>query len=212
MLTDYFRSSRPPRTGKTACLFDKTGASLAPFERGVNVRGRTGRALQRLAEVEDLGLVFAFPRCPNLSPAGARWWARKRAADPGFQEREMEELRRLETGLLAIGTPFVVVLPLSSRIRSCFRSKTFKTSPHLFGGYLPHSPHPTHPDIVPARDGFKKRLLVVYSGVPRPIERPVEPVWEVARGKRVSPLFARRSLRHLAARKLPPIGLVTAFV
>ena len=125
----------------------------------------------------------------------------------------MEELRRLETGLLAIGAPFVIVLPSSSRIRSCFRSKAFKTSPHMFGGYLPpHTPHPTHPDVIPPKDGFKKRLLVVYSGVPRPIERPVEPVWEMSRGKRVSPLFARRSKRHLEARKLPPVGLVSAFV
>ena len=124
----------------------------------------------------------------------------------------MQELRRLETGLLAIGAPFVIVLPFSSKIRSCFNSKTFKTSPHMFGGYLPHNPHPTHPDIIPAKDAFQKRLLVVYNDVPRPIERPVEAVWDVSRGKRVSPLFARRSKRHLEARKLPPMGLVSAFV
>ena len=215
MLTDYFSAPpRPERSGTVACLFDKTGASLEPFRaRGratVNVRGRTDRALRRLVEVEDLGLVLAFARCPQLSPAGARWWRRKRAEDADFQEREKDELRRLETGLVALGAPFLLVLPCSAQIRGCFKSKTFTTSPHRFGGHLPDTPHPTYPDIVPARDAFQKRMLVVYNRLPRPLERPVEPVWQTRSGKRVSPLFARRTKRHVAARKLPPLGLVTA--
>lgn len=212
IITDYFRSPTKPRSSKVACLFDRTGASLAPFPNTVNVRGRTERALRGLEEVDDLGIVLCFPKCPHLSPAGARWWSRKRAANPLFQEREMEELRTLERGLLSLGVAFVIVLPFSSQIRSCFVSQAFCASPHCFGGYLHDTPHPTHPEIIPPRDAFQKRMLVVHRGVPRPVERPVPAVWEYRRGKRVSPLFARRTKRHLEARKLPPMGLVTACV
>lgn len=166
---------------------------------GVNLHDPS--ALQAAMAVHrDANVVFAMahPPCADLSRAGARLWAAKAKADPDFQVRLVDLVKRIDRELRGFGCPFYIENPASSRLVSMWRPPDFTFDPFWFGGYLRAcDPHPQFPDIIPNQDAYTKRTGLWTGGgfVGMPEQRRVEPQfkeWIVAKTnkkRRITPIL-----------------------
>ena len=59
-------------------------------------------------------MVFGFPVCTDLSTAGARWWASKRAVNPRFQEEATTHARQIAEFADYVGAPYIVENPVGA--------------------------------------------------------------------------------------------------
>ena len=163
--------------------------------------------------VKGAAFVLAFPPCKHVCISGARWWKRKRKADPEFQTKEVERITALFRLLKRARTPFAMFLPHTPLLETIDQHRPVVVSPHEFGGYLNTNDHnPVNPDI-PARDAYKKRTsLFLGNRAVLPLPRPVAPKSEAIKTKsgfkNVSPLF--KSRKSSVLRSVPPRGLCTA--
>ena len=219
-------------------LFDRHGLSLRPWaQRGYDCvafnpdpplatcKGVVMRTVPMataeqirasLPPADEIAFVVASPPCRDLCAAGARWWRRKSARNPFFQQdavRKLTELYAVLEGLRAV--PFVLLLPASPRIKTLFRAPDFQFSPHEYGGYLDrNAPHPLFPETVPTQDRYTKKTFGFTSNrAVQPLKRPSVPVFTEIRLKsgiikRVSPILASR--RNHEARHVTPLGFATA--
>jgi len=231
LLTRWVRAAepappRPPRTPPpryAAALFADTPSLQAWTSRGYrpvrlapveDERHHTGAAVAEAlrAHASDLAMVVAFPSCTDLSAAGARWWKRKRLANPDFQNEAAARVRAVEEALKATGVPYAVIVAAAPRLRKLWKAPAATISPHEYGGWLAAGePHPSYPEVVPQQDAYVKRTYVyVGNGFVLPQRRLVIPKWAKRRRKgklvRVSPLLVRRKHRHL--RRLSPLGFL----
>ena len=106
--------------------------------------------------------AFAFPPCTDLSLAGARWWARKAAANPNFQVEASKRISDLSDWLLDFldtdNSFYLIENPKSSKLNSLWRKYDFVFNPNDFGGYLDEEEksHPLWPGMIPDHDAYAK--------------------------------------------------------
>ena len=211
---------RQPRPQYALSMLDD-GTALAPWARRgyETLHAPLSTESARAAELVErhagnIAIALAFPACVDLCASGARWWKRKRAANPKFQEDAINQLRKTEALLQATKAPYAMFCPGSALIKKMWKTPSAIISPHEYGEWLPEDhQHPVHPDVVPARDAYHKRTYVFSgNGFVLPRRKPVTPQWShvLRRGRlrRVSPLLVRRKHRHV--RRLSPLGFLEA--
>ena len=168
-------------------FFDYTGEAVKPWadagfechcfdiqhEAGHTVRHGKGSitfhhwdALQPFDVTPYMGrvaMVFGFPPCTDLASSGALHWAKKREANPRFQE----EAADMAIGVMCIAreldAPFCIENP-NGALSTLWRKADHSFDPCDFGGYLSASElHPTWPEYIPAQDAYTKRTRI-WSG------------------------------------------------
>ncbi len=230
-LTHWFSDGAEPRRANpkiptprlVLCLGGDGLALRAWTRRGYPRRERDGgegdprRALPAVAARRDrIAFACALPRCTDLASSGARWWKRKRAANPNFQSEAIQKLRDTERVLRASGAPYVMLTPASALIKKLWKSPRAVVSPHQYGGYLvENAAHPVHPDVIPTQDRYHKSTYVFSgNGFVLPRRKPRPPVWVLKKNKktgkvvRISPVLAKR--KHRNARRYSPLGFMEA--
>ena len=112
---------------------------------------------------EGVSFVFGFPECTHLAVSGAAHFAKKRDANPFFQDEAMVLVhltRRLAENL---DCTWAFENPVSV-ISSMYRKPDYKFHPYEYGGYLPEGDeHPFHPEYIKERDAYPKKTCI-WSG------------------------------------------------
>ena len=233
-ITRWFRDDKRPASASASASAPSTthrpryalslhddGTALGPWRR----RGYRTFCAQLAAEplrasalahahAGDIAIALAFPACVDLCASGARWWKRKRAANPNFQRDAIERLRQTELLLRATKAPYAMFCPGTSLIKKMWKAPSAVISPHEYGGWLAEGQqHPLYPEVVPNRDAYHKRTYVFSgNGFVLPRRKPVTALWATVRRKgklrRVSPLLVKR--KHRNVRRLSPLGFLEA--
>jgi len=101
-------------------------------------------------------LMFSFPPCTDMAVSGAAHFARKRDADPLFQEKAAYLARAAERIGEDLGIPWMAENPISV-LSTLWRKPDTQFHPHEFGGYLPEDDvHPEYPEYILPRDAYPK--------------------------------------------------------
>lgn len=204
--------------------YDDSGdpAERQQVEAGVQLHAGplgSAEALDALARAHGARVAFACASPPSrdLSVAGARHWAKKRAEDPLFQSRAVDVVRRVEALFQRLKCPYYIANPATSQLGKLLRPPTHTFHPHHFGAHLPPSDaHPLFPIAVPARDAYAQHTgLWTGGGLRVPVARPVAPEWKVTvtrrrggvRIRRLSPILAWKAR---GARACAPRGFALA--
>jgi len=122
--------------------------------------------------------MSAFPVCTDLAVSGARHFASKEQANPGFQDRAASYAALCGEIGDDLGVPYYVENPVS-RLATLWRAPDHRFDPCDFGGYIPEAEaaHPRWPEAIPPRDAYtKKTCLWVGGGFQMPSPLPVEPI------------------------------------
>lgn len=69
--------------------------------------------LGHIIRTEDVAAVFAFPPCTDMAVSGARWFERKRLADPLFQARAVAVAEQCRILGMTSGAPWMIENPVS---------------------------------------------------------------------------------------------------
>lgn len=127
---------------------------------------------------EGVGLVFGFPECTQLTNAGSRHWAKKRALNPNFQKEAMELCLLVEKLGDLYSVPWAFENPVGV-LSSLYRKPDYIFDPCELGGWLPvEDCHPLYPKIYPGRDRYKKRTCLWWgNGFKAPEKRPLQPLY-----------------------------------
>lgn len=138
----------------------------------------------------DLRLIVGFPPCTDLAVSGAAHFARKRAADPLFQEKALNlflsvaRISEAASQKLNRLIPYAAENPISV-VSSMYRKPNFRFDPYEYGGYLPGpnsegvptDSHPLYPNHYPPQDAYTKRTCFWSgNGFKMPQPKPVTPV------------------------------------
>jgi len=179
-------------------LYDYTGIALMPWrdagyecyaydivhedtqEDGINFLHadlHNPSTLKEIAKFHDGRAMFmsCFPVCTDLAVSGAAWFARKREANPNFQEEATTYA--MACGWLGeyLGCPYFVENPVSV-LSSLWRKPDYSFHPFEYGGYLPEDDqHPKWPEYIAPRDAYsKKTCLWTNDKFTMPTKKPVE--------------------------------------
>lgn len=158
---------------------------------------------------DGVHMVFGFPPCTELTNAGSRHWAKKRAIDPNFQIDAknlcvlVEDLGKLYDVPWAFENPVGV-------LSSMYRKPDFMFHPTDFALYLPTGDvHPLYPQIYPTQDRYNKKTCLWWgNGTKEPEKRGLpalhkdNPGWKKCGGK---------SLKTKNIRSCTPRGFAEAF-
>lgn len=133
-------------------------------------------SISELAALNPI-LILGFPPCTDLAVSGASRFPEKRAKNPNFQTEAVSLARQVETLGLLTGAPWMLENPISV-LATLWRKPDFYFDPCDYGGYLPEDDtHPRYPDIIPARDAYKKRTSIwCGNGFTKPPVKPVVPL------------------------------------
>lgn len=179
-------------------LFDTTGLAGEPFfmagwtviiidilnvgERDTNSYATATLPWDILAHEQDIinlkpDLLFGFGPCTDLTVAGARHFAEKAWADPGFQDKALHLWRSVERIGEAAGCDWLGENPVGS-LSTLYRKPDLVFDPWEYGGWLPEDDfHPLWPNYIEARDAYPKKTCFWLSKDFRiPVKRPVPPV------------------------------------
>lgn len=108
--------------------------------------------------------MSAFPPCTDLASSGARWWSKKAETNPLFQLEAAAHVQRCMLVGHALGCPFYIENPVGALTR-LWRKPDHKFDPCDYGGYLPEDDvHPRWPDVIPPRDGYRKKTCLWTGG------------------------------------------------
>ena len=108
--------------------------------------------------------MSAFPPCTDLAASGARWWSKKAEANPLFQDEAAAHVQRCMLVGKALDCPFYIENPIGALTR-LWRKPDHKFDPCDYGGYLPEDDvHPRWPDVIPPRDGYRKKTCLWTGG------------------------------------------------
>lgn len=111
-----------------------------------------------------VAMVFGFPECTNLTVAGARHWADKRAEDPHFQTKAVALAHLVCLTGEAFGCPWGFENPIGA-LSTLYGKPTFTFNPCDYGGYLPEGDsHPVYPEVYPGRDAYNKNTCIWCGG------------------------------------------------
>lgn len=116
----------------------------------------------RLMEEHSSKVAFmsAFPVCTDLAVSGAAWFAKKREADPDFQNKAAGYARMCGQLGDYFGCPYFVENPVSV-LSTLWRKPDYSFHPFEFGGYLPEDDqHPKWPDYIAPRDAYSKKTCL----------------------------------------------------
>lgn len=112
-------------------------------------------AWQQVIELRPVFLA-SFPPCTELAALGAKHWARKRAANPWFQQDAMALVHVGAVLGETIGCPWFAENPRSA-ITTFWRKPDHNFNPCDYGGYLPTDDvHPRWPQYIAPRDAYPK--------------------------------------------------------
>ena len=186
---------------KAVFLYDKTGIMAQPWldagyecwlfdgqhDSGINREGNLVKVgmwflpsgIESHAEeiksmVGSADFVFGFPECTDLAVSGAAHFARKRDANPGFQNEATALAKLVEIVGNQFNCPWGVENPVSV-LSTLWRKPDFSFHPWEFGGYLPEDDkHPLYPDYIKPRDAYPKKTCIWHgNGFIEPEKKPV---------------------------------------
>ena len=162
--------------------------------------------------------MFAFPPCTDLASSGARHFKSKAEKNPAYQAEAMALVLNAYK-LCELGNcPYLIENPVG-RVSTLWRKPDHIFDPCDYGGYLPaNDNHPRWPEVIPARDAYRKRTcLWVGGGFVMPNHAEVEPISRTYAGKTgiktfspVSGLTGGKSLRTKNIRSATPRGFASA--
>ena len=164
--------------------------------------------------------MSAFPPCTDLASSGARWWKSKEEADPQFQDNAVFHVQQCELVGEALGCPYYIENPVGALTR-LWRKPDYTFDPCDFGGYLEDDDvHPKWPDVIPPRDGYRKKTCLWTGGDFRmPMKLSVDHLTLVydradpAKGANFSPVAGKtggKSVRTKNIRSATPRGFAQA--
>ena len=124
---------------------------------------------------DGVQFVFGFPECTHLAVSGAAHFARKRDANPFFQDEAMVLVHLTRLIGEALNAPWALENPVSV-ISSKWRKPDFSFHPWEYGGYLPEDDkHPAYPEYIKPRDAYPKKTCIWSgNGFIMPKKLPVE--------------------------------------
>ena len=162
------------------------GVSKSTYDNILNVgmwfsnKSNDGSAMEDVKSIlaitgDNVSFVFGFPECTDLAVSGAAHFARKKIANPRFQDEAMTLVRLTRRVGEQVNCPWALENPVSV-ISTKWRKPDFKFHPYEYGGYLPENDiHPTYPEYIKPRDAYPKKTCI-WSGngfvMPKP--KPVE--------------------------------------
>jgi hypothetical protein len=179
-------------------LYDYTGFALAPWrdagyecyaydiahkdtqKDGINFLHadlHDPSTLKQIAKFHDGKSAFlsCFPVCTDLAVSGAAWFAKKREANPNFQEEAA--IYAMACGWLGefLNCPYFVENPVSV-LSSLWRKPNYYFHPFEYGGYLPADDrHPLWPDFIADQDRYSKKTCLWTNDLFRmPKKKPVK--------------------------------------
>lgn len=107
---------------------------------------------------ENVVHIFSFPECTDLTNAGSGSWAKKRAANPMFQQEAVTLAQLAAVVADKTGCDSWAAENPVGKLSTLWRKPDFWFDPCDFGGYLPlNDSHPLYPDIYPPRDAYNKK-------------------------------------------------------
>ena len=153
-LCDYTGNMVKPwvNAGHTAYLVDPQHAIThedGPITKLAMTVEQAAPELGHIMRTEDVAAVFAFPPCTDLAVSGARWFERKRLADPLFQARAVAVAEQCRMIGMASGAPWMVENPVS------VLSSVWGQPRHTF--------HPWHYSGWAPQDNYRK-LTCLWTG------------------------------------------------
>jgi hypothetical protein len=222
----FERSSEPreaivrPSAGAVVAISDDADAVLDPWRRaGFRCVGvpASDAGIARLAEGMSVAFAFAAPPSADISIAGARWFKRKRARDPQFQQRAVARVKKIHALFEQWACPYMIESPAAGLLRTLWRQPDFTFNPCDYGGHLdPHDAHPLYPEVIPAQDAYTRATgLWVGGGARMPPRSPVPPQWKYfvdkrGRLRRMNPVLYCRTKSGRAVRASAPRGFCRA--
>lgn len=112
---------------------------------------------------DDVSFVFGFPECTDLAVSGAAHFAKKREANPLFQDEAMMLFALVLSVSSSLDCPWGLENPISVA-STLWRKPDFKFHPYEYGGYLPEDDiHPVYPEYIKPRDAYPKKTCI-WSG------------------------------------------------
>lgn len=152
--------------------------------------------------------MMAFPPCTDLAVSGAAHFAKKRKADPAFQEKAMSLVFLARDLGEALGVPYFVENPISM-VSTFWRKPDYIFDPWEFGGYLPENDvHPMFPEYIEPRDAYpKKTCYWVGGGFTLPKKKRVFPQPGYSKQHRK---LGGKSMKTKIIRSLSPRGIARA--
>ncbi len=125
---------------------------------------------------QEVAFAMAFPVCTDLAVSGAKHFAKKEEADPGFQTKAARYAEWCGELFDNLGVPYFIENPVS-RLATLWRKPNHSFHPFEYGGYIPEgqAAHPKWPEYIPQRDAYsKKTCLWAGGGFVMPQKKPVE--------------------------------------
>ena len=124
---------------------------------------------------DDVSFVFGFPECTHLAVSGAAHFAKKRDANPFFQDEAMVLVNLTKLIGDKLGCAWALENPVSV-ISSKWRKPDFSFHPYEYGGYLPANDiHPTYPEYIKPRDAYPKKTCIWHgNGFVKPVVKHVD--------------------------------------
>tara|TARA_R110000772_G_scaffold67595_2_gene150098 strand:- start:3449 stop:4273 length:825 start_codon:yes stop_codon:yes gene_type:complete len=147
------------------------GVSKSTYDNILNVgmwfsnKSNDGSAMEDVKSIlaitgDNVSFVFGFPECTDLAVSGAAHFARKKIANPRFQDEAMTLVRLTRRVGEQVNCPWALENPVSV-ISTKWKKPNFKFDPHEYGGYLPVDDiHPTYPEYINARDAYPKKTCI----------------------------------------------------
>ena len=125
----------------------------------------------------EVKMVFGFPPCTDLTVAGTRHWAAKRAVNPDFQVQAMALADLVRHTGEVFNVPWAFENPVGA-LSTMYRKPDFIFQPCDFGGYLPLGDvHPLYPNVYPPQDAYNKKTCIwAGNGFKEPTRKPVKPL------------------------------------
>lgn len=112
---------------------------------------------------DGVRIVIGFPECTHLAVSGAAHFAKKREADPEFQNKASDLAKMVELVGDAVRAPWMAENPVSV-LSTLWRKPNFSFHPYEYGGYLPAGDvHPIYPEYIMPRDAYPKKTCI-WSG------------------------------------------------
>lgn len=123
---------------------------------------------------DGVRIVIGFPECTHLAVSGAAHFAKKREADPDFQNKASDLAKMVEIVGDASGSPWMAENPVSV-LSTLWRKPDYSFNPYEYGGYLPEDDvHPIYPDYILPRDAYPKKTCIWSgNGFVMPMKMPV---------------------------------------
>lgn len=122
---------------------------------------------EQAAEIRDMvgsaDMVFGFPECTDMAVSGAAHFAKKRLANPEFQNEAASLSRLVELVGNNLNCKWAAENPVSV-LSTLWRKPNFNFHPYEYGGYLPEDDvHPLYPEYIKPRDAYPKKTCI-WSG------------------------------------------------